>query len=157
MSSTKYSIRPEITMQGLTIRCTTDTFPWQSVLRLATERPRPIHILTYNLPALLWFAEQFPRLSMQHVHILADSEFRAKAEQLGRAYSHLRIATHPKLHSKVALVEPDRVYVSSANLGSMGQHETTLEVQSRLLHDWYRETVWEPLWREAQEVSGHDA
>lgn len=157
MSSTKYTIRPEITMQGLTIRCSTDTFPWRSVLHLATDRPRPVHLLTYNLPALAWFAEQFPRLSMQQVSIIADAEFRAKAEQLQHAYSALRIATHPKLHSKVALVAPDRVYVSSANLGSIGQHETTLEVQSRVLHDWYLETVWEPLWRESEEVSGHDA
>lgn len=140
-------------MSGLTVRCSVDAFPWKGVLDLAASRPRPIHILTFNLPALSWFAEQFPRLSMEHVSIIAEREFAERAAQLARAYPKLFIATAPKLHSKVALVAPDRVYISSANLGSMGQHETTVELSSRVMHDWYLETVWGPLWEESEKIA----
>jgi hypothetical protein len=141
-------------MRNMVVRCATEVnLPWRPVLKLATEKHVPIHIMTYNLPGLPWLTEQFPRLSMQNVSLLADEEFVAKAEALKRAYRQLKIAVHPKMHSKVALAAPDRVYVSSANLGSMGQHETIVDLSSQILHDWWLETIWQLLWDESREIA----
>jgi phosphatidylserine/phosphatidylglycerophosphate/cardiolipin synthase-like enzyme len=144
----------EITLRNMVVRVATETnLPWRPVLKLATEKRVPIRILIFNLPGLRWLAEQFPHLSMQNVWIIADDEFRAKAEALAQAYRQLKIAVHPKMHSKVALAAPDRVYVSSANLGSMGQHETIVELSSSILHDWWLTTIWQPLWNESLEMT----
>ena len=58
----------------MVVRVSTQTFPWKSVLKLACDRARPIHILTFNLPSLAWVAEQLPRWAMDGVSIVADSE-----------------------------------------------------------------------------------
>lgn len=135
----------DISLRSVQTRVIASAFPWHPILRNAGDG-RAYRLLTYTLPELAWFAEQFPRLSMRNVSIIADSRFASQAQALKRSYPHLAIATHAKLHSKVALVAPDHVYISSGNIGSLGQHDTTVEMVSSLLHDWYLETVWLPLW-----------
>ena len=54
--------------------------------------------------------------------------------------------------SKVLLIAPQTVIVSSANFGDSDWHETSVSFYSTEAHDWYVEKVFAPLWEQCQEV-----
>lgn len=136
---------------SVTVR--TSMFVWRFLIVETSQYPRTIRMLTHSLPEMRFFLEHVPpRMNFAHWQIIAHEREGAKAQAMGNAYANLKIAVHSQLHSKVALVAPDRVYISSGNLGSNGLHETMIEMVSQLGHDWYLQTVFAPLWKESQEI-----
>jgi hypothetical protein len=141
---------------AVTIR--TSMFVWRFLVVEASQYHRTVRMLTHTLPEMRFFLEHVPpHMNFAHWEVIAHEKERAKAQAIKNAYPSLRIAVHQHMHSKVALVEPDRVYISSGNLGSNGFHETMIEMISKLAHDWYLQTVFMPLWRESQEMQKEES
>lgn len=141
----------EISLHGVPMRLVASTYPWHPILSLARRGGTTLRLITHTLPELIWLAEQFPGITLAGVSLIADAHYQPQARLLKQAYPRLSITTHAKVHTKIALIAPDRVYLSSGNIGSCGNHDTTAELTSRVLHDWYLENVWLPLWLEGKE------
>lgn len=129
---------------------------WAMKLSQLHRQAGRCRILTYSLPALDYAREQFVRRP-RDILIACHEKFAPQARLISREFPEIEIRTHPRLHSKTLLIEPDTVYVSSANFGRSlsghhAWHETTLGVRSKEAHDWYVAFSFDPLWEEADPV-----
>jgi hypothetical protein len=84
---------------------------------------------------------------------IAHSKFLNRATDIRREFPDIRVAVQDQVHSKVLLIAPQTIIVSSANFGDRDWHETSVSFHSKEAHDWYVEKVFEPLWERCHEVS----
>ncbi|MEA3200084.1 MAG: hypothetical protein QOE90_1512 [Thermoplasmata archaeon] len=132
------------------------THTWAMKLSQLHRQVGVCRIVTYSLPALDYAREQFGRRPFG-ISLVCNEKFLNQAREIKRTFPRIEIRTHPRVHSKILLIEPGTVYVSSANFGrSMSGikawHETTLGVRSTAAHDWYVQTSFDPLWKESNDV-----
>jgi hypothetical protein len=124
---------------------------WGTRLSQLAKQKGVVRILTYSLPAM-WYVRQQLGRRPKDIFLIAHLKFADRAKEIKAEFPDIRIAVHGKLHSKVGLVGPETIVISSANFGDSGWHETSVSFHSRSAHDWYVRSVFEPLWNESEEV-----
>lgn len=124
---------------------------WATKLSQLGRQTGIVRILTYSLPNIDYVKTQFKRRP-HGIYIICHSKFRDRALEIKRAFPEIRIALNPELHSKVLLIEPETVYVSSANFGSSKWHETSVGFHSKAAHDWFVDNDFFCLWHDSKEV-----
>ena len=65
----------------------------------------------------------------------------------------IRIAVNDFVHSKVLLIEPRTLYISSANFGQSKMHESAVGLHSKEAHDWYVANRYTRLWETSWEIT----
>jgi hypothetical protein len=88
----------------------------------------------------------------ENILIIAHSKFTDRARAIKSEFPLIRVATKDDVHSKVLMIAPGTVVVSSANFGSSHWHETSLSVHSKEAHDWYVDNVFSKLWDQCTEI-----
>src|SRR5258708_4519609 len=111
------------------IKITRDSTTWAMRLSQLARQPGTVYILTYSLPvpaAIQTSLSKHP----QNLYLIANSLFQERAIQLARANPGIHVGLRPDMHSKVVMVAPETLYVSSENFGHSGMHETTVGFHS---------------------------
>ena len=114
--------------------------------RLFQFKNRDIRILTYTLPKIHEYLEFFEK---NNVWLICHESFEKIAQFIKNSVPKTNIATIGELHSKVVLVEPKTVFISSANFGASGWKETTIGIKSKIAHDEFLEKSFNKIWKEA--------
>jgi len=117
---------------------------WGNRLSQLHKQKGTVRIITYSLPDMAYVRRQLGRRP-HDIYIIAHSKFSRRANEICGEFPGIVVAVHDEVHSKVVLVEPETVIVSSANFGDSGWHETTVSFHSKPAHEYYRDRVWEPL------------
>ena len=119
---------------------------WRTKLsQLAKQKGKVVRIVTYSLPdmkSIDGILEKRP----SDIFLICNEKFIKDAQRIKIKFPKIRIATYAKVHSKVVLIEPDTVYVSSANFGNSGWHETSIGIRSKTAHDEYVKNSFDKLW-----------
>ena len=124
---------------------------WATRLSQLARQTGIVRIITYSLPSMPYVRVQLGRRPTD-VWLICHSKFECRAIDVRREFPGIRVAVHDEVHSKVLLVAPHTVVVSSANFGDSTWHETSLSVHSVDAHDWYVAHVFQPLWNQSREV-----
>lgn len=125
---------------------------WATKLSQLGRQNGTVRIITYSLPDLGYIKEQFQRRP-KNVFIICHERFIERAGEIKRFFPSIRVAVNPAVHSKILLIEPHTVYVSSANFGLSRWHETSVGFHSKEAHDWYADHEFKPLWIRSEEVA----
>lgn len=121
---------------------------WGTRLSQLARQKGAVRIITYSLPRMEYVQEQLGRRP-ENIQLVAHEKFRGRAAEIARTYPEISVRIVDDVHSKVLLVAPGSVTVSSANFGRSGWHETSVTFTSEAAHDWYVRQVFEPLWARA--------
>lgn len=138
---------------GLAFKCndikiTSNSHTWAMKLsQIARQRGR-LRIITYSLPRPDYIHDVLGKRP-SNIQIIAHSKFRQNATNIMKRFRDIDIRVHDEVHSKVVLIEPQTIIVSSANFGSSRWHETSISLHSQDAHDWYVEHMFNPLWRDS--------
>lgn len=127
------------------------THTWAMKLSQLHRQTGYVRIITYSLPDIDYVRQQFHRRPYD-ISIICHSKFRDKAIEIKKAFPNIRIAVKNSVHSKVLLIEPKTLYVTSANFGRSHWHETCLGARSKVAHDEYIEHSFNHLWDSAEEI-----
>lgn len=133
------------------IKITGDTHTWAMKISQLYRQTGIMRIITYSLPNIGYVKKQFERRP-KDIFLIAHSSFQDKAEKIKEMFPDIRIALHKEVHSKVLLIEPNTIYISSANFGNSGWHEANIGLHSKEAHDWYLNHQFIPLWEVSTEV-----
>ena len=125
---------------------------WATKLSQLHRQSGVVRIITYSLPDMDYVREQFKRRP-HDIFLIAHDKFLQRARDIKRVYPNIRIALHQEVHSKILLIEPHTIYISSANFGSSGWHESSIGLHSQIAHDWYYQHRFTPLWSLSCEVT----
>ncbi len=107
---------------------------WATRLSQLGRMKGVVRIITYSLPEMDYVSEQLGRRPYD-IFLLAHTKFLSRAKQIRQQFPLIRVVVHPEVHSKVLLIAPRTILISSANFGSSGWHETTIGFQSKEAHD----------------------
>lgn len=124
---------------------------WAMKLSQLHRQKGEVFIITYSLPDMDYIEVQFARRPEQ-IQIICHSRFIKRAIQVKRRFPDIQIAVSDSVHSKVLIIAPETLYVSSANFGHSGWHETTMGIRSIEAAAWYIENSFRPLWDQSAEV-----
>lgn len=108
-----------------------------------------VRILTYSLPDLRRIDDLLKRRP-DNISLICHSKFKQQALQLAINFPNINIAINETLHSKIVLIEPDTIFVTSANFGYSSWHETTVGIRSKIAYDAYVLNSFQPLWESSQ-------
>lgn len=125
---------------------------WATRLSQLARQKGTVRIITFSLPDMNYVRVQLGRRP-RHILLIANSKFEDRATDIKKEFPDLRVAVHNKAHSKVLLVSPNTVTISSANFGDSNWHETSVSFHSKEAHDWYVKEVFNPLWSHSREVT----
>jgi hypothetical protein len=124
---------------------------WATKLSQLARQEGVVRIVTYSLPDMKYVRVQLGRRP-KDILLIAHSQFTGRAIEIKRAFPSVRVAVHDQVHSKILLIAPETITISSANFGDSDWHETSVSFHSKEAHDWYVEKVFVPLWQSCQEV-----
>jgi len=127
---------------------------WATKLSQLARQTGTVRIITYSLPSMEYVRTQLGRRPID-IFLIAHAKFESRAREIKNEYPEIEVALHPEVHSKVLLVAPSTITVSSANFGDSGWHETSVSFHSKEAHDWYVENDFARLWEEAKKIAGH--
>lgn len=113
---------------------------WNTRLSQIGHVPGRIIICTYSLPNIEYLRRIFDKRS-DNILIIAHEKFQAKAAELKREYPGLQIVLKPDVHAKFVLIEPETVWLSSANFGSSGWFEQTIGLHSEAAYRFMLDQV----------------
>lgn len=125
---------------------------WAMKLSQLAGQAGVVRIVTYSLPDMDYVKKQFRRRP-HDIWLICHSKFRKGAIEIKRAFPKIKVAVKDDVHSKVLLIEPKTVYVTSANFGLSKWHETTIGVRSQEAHDAYVENSFDKLWKQSEEIN----
>ena len=97
---------------------------WATKLSQLGRQKGCLRIITYSLPNIDFIKRVFGKRP-ENIFIIANPEassVQRRAEAIKEEFPNIRIALNRKIHSKVVLIEPRTVMVSSANFGKSGWH-----------------------------------
>jgi len=142
---------------GVAFKCTdaklqTKASTWATRLSHLGREKGVVRIITYSLPDINYVQVQLGRRP-RDILLIAHSEFRNRALRIKLKFPAIRIAVNAQVHSKVLLIAPHTITISSANFGDSTWHETSVSFHSKKAHDWYASEVFDPLWQSSQEVT----
>ena len=119
------------------IKVATQTSTWNTRLSQLLHGKAEITICTFSLPRSSVFLKKLFDKRSKNVTIIANSKFEAEAKSLKLSYPNLRIILSPKVHAKLALAAPDKVWLSSENLVHSRSFENTVGIHNRAVYDFY--------------------
>lgn len=128
-----------------------DASTWATRLSQLSRMRGVVRIITYSLPKMDYVRKQLNRRPYD-IFILAHDRFVSRAKEIRREFPHIRVSVRPEIHSKVLLIAPHTVWISSANFGSSDWHETAVGFHSKEAHDHYAEIVFPRLWDQSDEI-----
>lgn len=137
-------------VHGLAFKCndtkiTSNSHTWAMKLSQIARQKGMLRIITYSLPRIDDVQEVLGKRP-HNIQIIAHSKFAQDAMLIMSMFDGIMVRVHDEVHSKVVLLEPETVVVSSANFGSSRWHETSISMHSKEAHDWYVEYMFNPLW-----------
>jgi phospholipase D-like protein len=127
---------------------------WATKLSQLARQKGAVRILTYSLPSMRYIRDQIGRRP-HDIHLIACSTCSTsyvRARNIKEEFPAVRIALHLAVHSKVLLIAPHTVYISSANFGDSGWHETAIGLHSEQAHD-FMQRQFACLWEESEEIN----
>lgn len=124
---------------------------WATRISQLAKLPGLMRIITYSIPSIDYAKTQIARRP-NGILLIVNAKFEPAARVLKHEFPEVAIRLSARAHSKVLLVEPHTIWISSANFGDSGWHETTIGLHSKDAHDWYVAEMFNPLWTNAQEV-----
>lgn len=141
---------------GLAFKCSdiklsTSVSTWGTRISQLARMDGLARIITYSLPNVDYVRTQLGR-RRENIWLIANALFEREARALKHEFPAIRIRVAPNAHSKVLLVAPQTIWISSANFGDSGWHDTTIGLHSAQAHDWYVENMFNPLWSAAREL-----
>ena len=113
---------------------------WNTRLSQIGRVSGKIVICTYSLPNLDYLQRIFDKRS-DGITLIAHEKFHERAVQLKRMYPELKIVLKPDVHAKFVLIEPETVWLSSANFGSSGWFEQTIGLHSKEAYEYMLKQV----------------
>jgi hypothetical protein len=125
---------------------------WGMKLSQLHKQSGAIRIVTYSLPRVEYAMDQLSRRP-KDIWIVAHSKFLEQAKAIKKALPEIEIALNDYVHSKIVLIEPKTVYITSANFGDSRWHETCIGVRSKEAHDAYVENSFTPLWQSSTPIA----
>jgi hypothetical protein len=139
-----------------------EQFNWSAVIPIAIlNKQVTVRILTFSIHDHSYneLAHHIFSYVKERLFLIFNSKFKDDGEALKSLYGcsflsskNVSLAVHPNIHSKVVLIEPDIICVSSANFPCSISHETTIKICSKEAHDHYVKSAFEPLWNEAEKI-----
>ncbi len=124
---------------------------WAMKLSQLPRQKGVCRIITYSLPDMSYVRTQFERRPYD-IWLVANAKFQRRAEEIKRAFPDIRVALHPEVHTKLLLIEPGTIWLSSANFGSSGWHEMGIGLHHSAAHNEARKE-FDRLWVECIEAS----
>lgn len=103
-------------------------------------KDKKVIICTYSLPDLEYSEQIFDKRS-KNVILVANEKFKVKADELKAKYPDLTIHLKEDIHAKIVLVEPETVWLSSANFGKSGWFEHTIGIHSKEAYSFYLQQI----------------
>ena len=103
---------------------------WNTRLSQIGRSNKKIIICTYSLPSLEYLKKIFDKRT-ENITLIAHEKFADKANYLKELYPDLEIILKPDVHAKYVLIEPDTVWLSSANFGSSGWFDQTIGIHDK--------------------------
>lgn len=113
---------------------------WNTRLSQIGKSGSQVIICTYSLPDVDYICRILDKRS-RNVTLIVNDKFRSRAEELKRRYPALKIHTRPDVHAKIVLIEPETVWLSSANFGKSGWFENTIGIHSKAAYDFYLDQI----------------
>ena len=101
---------------------------WATKLSQLARQTGTVRIVTYSLPDMQYVRVQLGRRP-RDILLVAHSKFEDRANDIRREYPDIRVAVHDDVHSKVLLIAPQTIVISSANFGDSTCCEPTTHRQ----------------------------
>jgi len=98
-------------------------------------------IVTFSLPYNLEFLQDVFDLRSDGVTIVANTKYEEPARMLKERWPALRIYLDPNVHAKMVMVDPDRVWVGSGNLGISRSAEGTVGLEGRAVFGYFMDEM----------------
>jgi len=133
------------------IKLHTSGSTWAMKLSQLNRFGGTVRIITYSLPDMEYVKAQFNRRP-RDIFLIAHRKFLRRAQSIKATFPDIRIAVNDEVHSKVLLIAPHTIYISSANFGLSKWHESFIGLHSQDAHDWYWQHEFEPLWASSSEI-----
>lgn len=115
-----------------------------------STKHKKIYIATYSLPDVRAVKDILKhRPTGQHIQLICHSKFSIRAQEVKDAFPDIQIRCHPSLHSKVCIMEPETMFIGSANFGRSRWHESMVGIKSTMAVKEYLEYGWMPIWASA--------
>ena len=73
--------------------------------------------------------------------LIANDKFQSKAKELQELYPGITIYLRSDVHAKMVLIEPETVWLSSANFGDSTWFEHTIGIHDKRGYDFYRKEL----------------
>ena len=108
---------------------------WNTRLAQLLRGNRKIVICTFSLSPD--YVGRLLRKRSRDVVLVVNSKFAGKAMEVKREFPNVRIFLAANTHAKMALVEPDMVWLSSENLVRSRNFENTVGICSRDVYEFY--------------------
>ena len=119
------------------IKLSTQTSTWKTRLIALLRSNAEITICTFSLPKREDYLAGLFRIRTKGVTIIANQKFEREANALKSAYPELCIILSPKVHAKMALASPDKVWISSENLINGSSFEGTVGIHSKAAYAFF--------------------
>lgn len=119
------------------IKVSTQASTWNTRLTQLLRTKTEITICTFSLPKRPDSLIKLFDKRSKGVTIIANNKFEAEAKVLKTRFPELRIILSPRIHAKMALAAPDKVWLSSENLAHSQNFENTVGIHSRAVYDFY--------------------
>jgi phosphatidylserine/phosphatidylglycerophosphate/cardiolipin synthase-like enzyme len=126
---------------------------WAMKLSQLSKQDGTVRIITYSLPDIEYVIDQIGKRP-HNIFIICHSKFIENAKKIKGIFHDIRIAVNDSVHSKVCLIEPDTIYIGSANFGHSGWHESIVGIRSKEAHNAYVEESFDKLWELSNEIEG---
>lgn len=142
----------ELTFKCSDAKLSAGASTWATRISQLGKQTGFVRIITYSLPDMKYVQTQISRRPYD-IHIIAHQQFLDRAKRLQSIFPRIEIRTHEEVHSKVLLIEPHTLWLSSANFGRSGWHESTIGIHSKEAHDYYVNKMFHPLWEQSSKVA----
>ena len=129
-------------LNDVKISTTKSSSTWNTRLSQIAKIKGSIIIATYSLPDTEYIEKIFRKRS-EKVILIFHEKFIEKARKLKESFPAIKLYPMPDIHAKIVLIEPDTVWLSSANFGQSGWFEQTIGMHSREAYRYYYESLCE--------------
>ncbi len=108
---------------------------------------RNIYIATYSLPRLREvMAILQHRPTGRLVHMVCHEKFHSLAKSIRGSLPDIKIRVHPAMHAKFCIIEPETIFLGSANFGNSKWIECMVGVKSAVAVQEYICDTWQQIW-----------
>lgn len=127
-------------LNDVKISTTRSSSTWNTRLSQISKTKGNIIIATYSLPDIEYI-EQIFRKRSEKVSLVFHEKFIERAQKLKELFPAIRLYPMQDVHAKMVLIEPETVWLSSANFGQSGWFEQTIGMHSREAYQYYYDSL----------------